>query len=183
MVVGRLFLGVDPPDEIRLAFAALLTEALDGRPLPGRPVAPPNWHITLRFLGQTDETRYERVLGTLSESELGAPFTVRFSGLGAFPRPSRATVLWLGIDEGAGPLTVLADLCEEAARSAGFAAEERPFHPHLTLSRIRPHQDVSATIARVPEFGRTMQVDRITVFRSHLGRGGAQYERLEELPL
>ena len=46
----------------------------------------------------------------------------------------------------------LASVCEEAALAAGFAAEERPYHPHLTLSRIRPWQDVSDLVDRVSAF-------------------------------
>ena len=72
--------------------------------LPGRPVDPDNWHITLRFLGRTEPVQRDLVLADIDEHVAQAPFTLGFGGLGAFPRPGRATVLWLGIEQGADEL-------------------------------------------------------------------------------
>ena len=66
---------------------------------------------------------------------------------------------------------------------AGFAAEDRPFRPHLTLSRFRPHQDVTSLLESVLIPAVPMPVGRIVLYRSHLGRGGATYEEMEEFPL
>lgn len=181
--VGRLFVAVPLTDEVRSALAVHLMSATGQRPLPGRPVPPANWHITMRFLGQTDEVPYERMLGALAEEDLGRAFTMAFGGLGAFPRASRATVLWLAIEDGSDHLGRLAASSEEAARRGGFAPEDRPFHAHLTLSRIRPHQDVRPLIEQVAAFPLSQRVDRLVVYRSHLGRGGATYEALESIPL
>lgn len=182
-LVGRLFVAVALPDEVRHALAAHLAAALGERPLPGRPVAPRNWHLTLRFLGKVDETGYDLLLRGLDRAELGPAFRLAFGGLGAFPRPRRATVLWLGIDEGAEELTRLAVTVETAAGDAGFLPEERPFHPHLTLSRIRPHQDVTATIDAVPGFPGRVAVDDVVLFRSHLQAGPPRYEIMERFAL
>jgi 2'-5' RNA ligase len=53
----------------------------------------------------------------------------------------------------------------------------------MTISRIRPHQDVTPLVASVAPFGVRMRVDRIVLYRSHLGRGGARYEEIGEFPL
>jgi 2'-5' RNA ligase len=179
--VGRLFLAVPLTDEVRAALAAHIMGL--GRPLPGKPVPPPNWHVTMRFLGPTDVVSFERLLAALAEAETGGPFSISFGGLGAFPRPARATVLWLAIVRGADGLERLAALGEEAAQQAGFAPEDRPFHAHLTLSRIRPHQDVRPLIEKVSPFPASLPIDRLVLFRSHLGRGGARYEELESFAL
>ncbi len=181
--LARLFVAVPVPDEVRAALASHLMHATGDRPLPGKPVAPANWHFTMRFLGPTDEVACERLLAALVEAELGEPFSISLGGLGAFPRLVRATVLWLAIDDGTEHMANLAALAEEASQQAGFAPEERPFHPHLTLSRIRPHQDVQSLIERVPPLRMSLPVDRLVVYQSHLGRGGARYEELESLPL
>jgi 2'-5' RNA ligase len=125
----------------------------------------------------------DRVLAEVDRAPLPPPFSVRWAGLGAFPRPQRATVLWLGADRGAEESARLADRVEEAVEAAGFAAEERPFKAHLTLSRIRPHQDVSALLEHVAPLEVSMPVDRVVLYESHLGRGGARYEAVEEFPL
>jgi 2'-5' RNA ligase len=180
--VGRLFVAVPLTDDSRSALATLLAEAAP-RGLPGRAVRPANWHVTLRFLGEVDETGRDRLLGALDGADLGPRFTVSWGALGAFPRPARATVLWVGADRGSGALERLAAAVEEAVRSAGFPDEDRPFRAHLTLSRIRPHQDVTPLLEGAEGFGVTMPVDRVVVFRSHLGRGPARYEVMEEFPL
>jgi 2'-5' RNA ligase len=183
VVVGRLFLAVDLVPEVRHGLAAHLDNALGGRRLPGRPVRPESWHLTMRFLGDTDEAGFDRIRAGLDAAARGEVFSIGFAGLGAFPRPQRATVLWLGIDRGGAELAALAGVCEEAARAAGFDPEERPFSAHLTLSRIRPHQDVHALVEAVPPFPLTQTVTEVVLFQSHLGRGGARYEVLDRFPL
>ncbi len=178
MVVGRLFIAVPLLDEPRHALAALL----DG-PLPGRVVRPQNWHLTLRFVGDTDELTYERLLGALDEVDFGEPFRATFGALGAFPAPAKATVLWVGFSDGLVGFDRLARVVEEASERAGMPPEERPFRAHLTLSRIRPHQDVRSVVARPPLAGVSWMVDEVDVFRSHLGPGGPRYERLERYML
>jgi 2'-5' RNA ligase len=179
----RLFLAVAIPDEVRHAVAAHLDFALDGAALPGRPVPPQNWHITLRFLGYVYDDQRELLLAKVDQAELGEPFTVGFAGLGAFPRPKRATVLWLGIAQGAEALTQVAAVVEEAVVEAGWFQEERPFHPHLTLSRIRPQEDVTELVDSMPAFPLSINVDEVVLYRSHLGGGPARYQITERFPL
>lgn len=179
----RVFFGIEPADEVRHALAAFLEESLDHRPLPGRAVAPRNWHVTLRFLGQTVADDLDRVLGLVASELADEPvFRLGFGGLGAFPRPERATVLWLAVDRGAEAVSGLAEMCEAAAQRVGFAPDERPFHPHLTLARIRPQQRVSELIEEIGVFPTTQRVDHVAVYGSDTGRGGAEYTILERLP-
>jgi len=180
-VSERLFLAVALSDDVRHGLAAFLADAT--MRLPGRPAPPGNWHLTLRFLGSAKALQRDRVLEFLDDHLTVEPFTLGFGGLGAFPKPSRATVLWLGVERGSAETAALAAICEAAAVSVGFAPEDRPFHPHLTLSRIRPPQDLSGLVDRVPRFPLTMTVDRVTLYRSDIGRGGASYEVVDEVLL
>jgi 2'-5' RNA ligase len=177
--VRRVFVAVDLADEVRHGLAAHLAEAVGDDGVPGSTPPPTNWHITLRFLGKTDQVGVETLLARLDAAELGPPFELGFAGLGAFPRPGRATVLWLGVGDGSEALIGLAGTVEEAVVDAGFMSEERPFYPHLTLSRIRPPQDVRGLVEVVPAFPLRQTVRQITVFESHLGRGPAVYVPLE----
>ena len=174
----RLFLAVALTDEARAAIRAALPSGV-----PGRAVPPDSWHLTLRFLGETAPERAARLADELRSADRGARFEIEIGGLGAFPRPSRAAVLWVGIGAGRERLGALAAAVEEAARRAGFPAEERPFSAHLTVSRIRPPQDVTPLLARwtVPPID--MPVDEVVLFRSHLGGGPARYEAVERFPL
>ncbi len=179
----RLFLGVPLTDDLRRALASHLTEQLGRKSLPGKAPPPENWHITLRFLGNVSAAGRESLILRLKSAELGNRFELRFASLGAFPRPARASVLWIGIDLGAEPLCELARVTEDVAVGEGFAPENRAFHPHLTLSRIRPPQNLGDLVKSVPPLGKTMNVSEVALFRSHLRPDGARYERIERFPL
>jgi 2'-5' RNA ligase len=178
---SRLFVGIPITDEVRDGLQRHLAATV-GERLPGRAVPPANWHLTLRFLGATDAERERRVIDEMRRIE-AAPFDLAFTGLGAFPRAGRTKVLWIGVDEGAGEVRALAASVEAAAIRAGFAAEPKPFSPHLTLSRIRPAADLRPLVDAAPPFGGRMRVDAFILFRSHLGGGAPRYERMATVPL
>ncbi len=179
----RVFVGIALDPDLRYGLAAHLRANLAGEQLPGRKSPAENWHITLRFVGKVSQTDYEKLLARLDEADLGSGFALGFAAFGAFPKPARATVLWLGVDRGADELCRLAAVVEEATVSAGFSPEERPFHPHLTLSRIRPPQDMCRLTKAMPVFPLIQSVTHLTVFESHLQRGPAVYAPLERFAL
>jgi 2'-5' RNA ligase len=144
--VGRLFIGCTLTEPVRVA----LQHALPLEALPGRAVPPENWHLTFRFLGETPKELYPKLIDALGRDSLGDAAEISFGGYGAFPRIDRAAVLWLGITDGIDALNRIAHRVESAVQRAGFAAEQRPFNAHLTLSRLKPSRDVSDDITRLP---------------------------------
>lgn len=179
----RLFLAVVLDDNARHAIAAHLDDQLDGRRLPGRPVSPDNWHLTLRFLGPTTAQRRDQVLAYLDEHLVVEAFRISFTDLGAFPRESKASVLWMGVSGAVEQLESTAAICEAAAVAAGYEPEGRPFHAHLTLSRIRPPQDVRPLVDLIEPVGVKLDVDAVTLYRSVLGSGPARYEVVDRVDL
>jgi RNA 2',3'-cyclic 3'-phosphodiesterase len=182
-VSRRVFVAVDLPPETRGLLAARLDDLLSGRAVPGKPVPPENWHVTLRFVGWVDDVGVDRLTAALAEADWGSGFGLRLAGLGAFPRPRRATVLWAGFDRGTERLEELAAVAEEVAREAGLPPEDRPFHAHLTLSRLRPDQDVAPLVEGVPALEVGFDARWVTLFESVLGRGGARYHELERFSI
>ena len=180
---GRLFVAAPLTEEARRRLAAHLERTVPGGRLPGRVVAPGNWHFTLRFLGDTSVEAYDALQVGLEKLAMGPPFDLAFAGLGAFPKPNRARVMWIGTGRGARELGDIAALIEEAVVDAGFEPERRQFRAHLTVSRLRPEQDVRSFVDAVPDARVRMTVREITVYRSHLGPEGARYELLDRLPL
>ena len=157
-----------------------------------RPVPVGNFHLTLRFAGEVERTVLERLCAALDQAETPAPFNMRWGGLGAFPKPSRATTAWLGVERGRDDLARLATAAEEAAQAAGLPPEERPFHPHLTLARFRPPVDLRPSGAGGREdpagssatrLGAKAVVTEVALYRSFLGKKPARYQRLETFPL
>lgn len=180
---ARLFLGVPVPEPAREALKASLRGTLGERPLPGRPVPPANWHLTLRFLGAVEEEARDRLLRELSRADLGSAFALELGGLGAFPRPARAGVLWAGVQRGAEPLRALAARVAGAVERAGFAREARAFSPHLTVARVHPPRDLRETVERGDAVTARFSVEEAVLYRSHPGAGPPRYEAEARFPL
>lgn len=179
--VGRIFVAVGMADADRHGLAAYLVDVLEQ--LPGKPVPPPNWHVTLRYLGDMTDIAYDRFVHALDEVAKPAPFRLAFAGLGAFPKPTNGSVLWLGIGRGEAELVGLAEACEGAGLLVGLGPDDRPYLPHLTLARVQPPQNLWPWLAAVPEPPINVDVTEVGVYRSHLGGSSAEYELLDTLKL
>src|SRR5260221_12027763 len=90
----RIFVAVFPPVRVQRAAAATI-EALR-RPNDGVSwVKPDNLHFTLRFIGEVGADGARRVGESARAAAAGsAAFDVALGGLGAFPNPRPAPVLW-----------------------------------------------------------------------------------------
>ena len=173
---GNSFLAIDLSVSERHDLAAALHEASPGPRIPGRRSHPDNWHITLRFLGPIDELLRDRLSMELERSVDGRSGHVRVSGLGAFPRASKATVLFGAVSDPDELLDPLAAQCETVCRDVGMEPEERPFRPHLTLARIRPPQDVRRLIGAFGEFSVRVAVKELSLMTGRRDRDGLHYE-------
>jgi 2'-5' RNA ligase len=153
-------------------------------------VATENLHLTLKFLGDISPANLERLAGLLTtEAAVHAPFSFAVSGIGAFPNPRRARVIWIGL-EAPPALAALQHIVEAAADRLGYPPEERSFSPHLTIGRV----DQSATSSdlqkiktalentRVGALG-TVQVNAIHIFKSDLKPSGSVYTHLYAMPM
>ena len=167
-----------PPPEVRLA----IHDQTGAMAIPGKRVPADNWHITLRFLGEVDEITADRYIAAIDQSDLGRSFIVGLDHIGAFPKPSRAGVVWAGVGRGSQRLFQLAEIADERALDTGLAGEDRPFRPHLTLSMIRPQAPV-AELVDESELDVSWRVDALTLFRTVPGRGSVSYEGIEVFPL
>jgi 2'-5' RNA ligase len=174
----RLFIGVPVSADARTAIALALPKNI-----PGKVVAPDKWHFTLRFLGATSPAVRDALISHLFSVKLGSAFRIQFGEMGAFPKPRRARVLWLGVTRGGERLSGLAAIAEHAASVAGFTPEARRFTPHLTLSRIDPPQSVEPVLQSKSKIDVEMLVDSVILYRSRLGGGPARYEEVERFAL
>ena len=151
-----------------------------------KPIAAENLHITLKFLGETDTSWIDRTCELLDNvaSQVTA-FDITLQGLGAFPKPSRPSVVWTGIIP---PETIskLAAAVEQKLSTFGFASETRPFHPHVTLARVkaRPPQGLTAFIDHAPKAKYAeFRVNEVTLIQSVLSSQGPTYTTLHTASL
>ena len=180
---GHAFFAVDLTDDERHALSAVLADASTGKPIPGRRPPVRNWHITLRFIGECSDVDADVVAHEVERNLSVKPGRVFVTGLAAFPRPTRATVLYAAIDDPEDLLAHLASVCETAARDIGMDPEERRYTPHLTLSRLRPPMDLRHVIDSFGPFRVPITVDAVTLFRSSRNRSGITYTPLHTITL
>lgn len=168
----RLFVGV----QVSLATANALArcaEALARRARDAKVdiawVAPTNYHVTLKFLGWTRDEAVGAVRDHVAAAVAGASeFRFHTSRLGGFPSLDSASVLWAGIEgRGVESLTDLAARIDRAATGLGFAAEQRPYHPHVTLGRLRETSPLRDVVLPMSEqmFSESM-VDAVSLLES-----------------
>jgi len=178
----RSFVAVDISDNARQQVGVLLGGLRRERPADVRWAKPELMHLTLAFLGEVTTAFIESTRTQLSRVAAGArPFEARLGGLGAFPGPVRARVVWVGTKQGKDELCGFQQATVRALVRIGFKPEKRPFSPHLTLGRTRLPADVSSLIETEFE-SEPFTVDRVILFRSVLGPEGPVYTRLAEFP-
>jgi len=179
----RAFVAIALDAPARAALAKVVA-ALRAAPGGGdvRWVRPENLHVTLCFLGDAAPARLsELALGLRAALAAFAPFALTFGALAPFPSPRRARVVSCGVGPEA-PLVRLAGGVHDVAARCGFALEERPFRPHLTLGRIRRGGRAPVTASVTPP-SHPVPVDEIVLYRSHLAATGAQYTPLVRFAL
>jgi 2'-5' RNA ligase len=176
-----LFVALLPPpyalDEISAAIAAPRE-----RWARLRWVDPALWHVTLAFLGEVPDHVLPDLDARLSRAAARhAPMTMRFRGAGAFPSSAHPRNFWIGLSvDSAGltppPLTRLAASVAAGARRAGAPRPgggetgRKPFHPHLTLARVRHPDNLGELVDELHSFaGRAWEAKAVHLMRSHLG--------------
>ncbi|HEX8473322.1 MAG TPA: RNA 2',3'-cyclic phosphodiesterase [Pyrinomonadaceae bacterium] len=139
-------------------------------------------HITLKFLGEITPSRADDLARAAARAASSvAPFSLAVKGTGAFPPRGMARALWLGIEDASGGLAGLQQRFEDECAHEGFTREQRPFHPHLTIARLRTPASTRALaeLHRRTEFeSEAFGVEELVVMRSELGAGGSRYTAL-----
>ena len=184
----RVFCAVELPQTVRaqvLQHIARLREAM--------PEARASWsresnlHLTLKFIGDTPQTSVPKFSNAAARAvEACAPFTIRLEQTGVFPKHGKPRVIWVGISDPEGNLGALQTRLEDESAEAGFPKEARPFHPHLTLARLRQPQHANALAAahQQMQFGPVeITVSELLVIRSELSNAGSNYTTISQHPL
>jgi 2'-5' RNA ligase len=195
----RAFLAVELGEDLRKRMALAqedLRQLLDrkaSREVRIAWVRPASIHLTIKFLGDIDEQLVEPLREGILRAVAGhRAIHVPIERLGCFPRPQQPKVLWVGASdrweqgEEAGRLQSLHAAVEACCRSFGFAREERPFSPHLTLARVKAGERlVGQLLAKAGVMDRplplgTLAVGSVVLMKSELRPSGSVYTKLWE---
>lgn len=191
MATVRAFLALSVPAVTREALAAGIAPLRDELPA-ARWSAPSTWHLTLVFLGEIAEAVAARLGSALSRVVARQQaFRLTLAGAGTFPPRRPARVAWIGFGASEELSRLQGAVAGVVAEVAGIAAEDRPFHAHVTLARCRTPWPPEAAARFESRAGRIVEAleprewvaDHVALMASELEPGGPRHRVLCSAPL
>ena len=150
-------------------------------------VSADNLHITLKFLGDVDESRVPGMSFALKAALASeTSFSAAMEGSGTFPASGAPRVVWVGLSQGGSRLTRLAHRVDTALAGLGFPAESRPFRPHVTIGRVKTPRNIRPVLEALetdPFEGERFSVESVLLMKSVLTPAGPQYTVLNSFKL
>jgi len=193
----RAFLAVELSEELRATLATLqqeLKQSIEPELKRGTRISwvqPASLHLTIKFLGETDEQMIDPLRAAVEEA-IGSLMAVNvpLERLGGFPRPQSPRVLWIGPSENwekgidAKRITEIYARIEQACEDLRFLRETKPFSPHLTVARIKTgERHVGVSLAQSGVLDRpillgSLAVESVALMKSELKPTGSIYTKL-----
>ncbi len=182
----RLFIAIDTPATVRPALIEVREQLRAGHS-EVRWESDEKLHCTLKFLGETKQESVPRVITSLREvSVAGSSLAVTYAGLGCFPDRRDPRIIWAGIQDTGGVLAALARSIDTAMAQHGFEREKRPFHPHVTLGRVKGRRglkELLATLETITFDCPPVVIQEIMLVQSELRPSGSVYSVLQRVAL
>lgn len=150
-------------------------------------VEPQNIHITLKFLGDTEENNIEKIEKILEETlKKIETFSIKLKGTGVFPNKDYIRILWIGIKK-AEIIETIARNIDENLSQLGFKKEKRGFSAHLTIGRVKTAKNKQFLMKVIEEYRdfdfSTQVINSVKLKKSDLTAKGPIYTTLREVKL
>jgi len=172
----RTFIAIEMPEEIKEilldAQKQINTEKVKIRPAKA-------FHLTLKFLGEIDETKIDEIKQKLKEIKFDS-FETSLTNIGVFPDENYIRVVWAGLNDPENKITNLQKEIDSKMEILSFKKDTR-FHPHLTLARVNFVEDRERFIKNLKEIKikkETFQITEFKLIKSTLTGKGPVYEDL-----
>jgi 2'-5' RNA ligase len=181
----RAFLAIEPTEDVLQAVFRLqenLKREIKGKISWTRPQGN---HITLKFFGNIDQDDVKNICAIMKKQVASVPtLSLNVEKIGAFPDARRPRVLWLGTTGDIDKLAALQTQVERDFEGIGFPCENRPFHAHLTLGRIKIPQEITGIKEAMDKYkdfaAGGFNCKELVLFQSKFTPQGAVYTRLEK---
>ncbi|ENO12129.1 2''-5'' RNA ligase [Thermoplasmatales archaeon SCGC AB-539-C06] len=150
-------------------------------------VEPENTHITLKFLGDTNESLMGEIDKIMKDAVKGIdPFNIQLKGAGVFPNQNYIKVIWIGIKQGE-PIGIIVRKIDEQFSKIGFKKEKRGFSPHLTIARVKSAERRNEILYVIEKYRDVqfvdIRIDSIKLKKSDLTPKGPIYTTLLDIKL
>lgn len=175
----RLFVAIPVPDVIK-DYAWEIKNKLDDGVYDIKWVEYENYHLTLKFLGEVQDSEIQQIKDRLQmAAEASPPFNLFLGGLGFFPHRNRPRVIWLGAKGDIAKADFLGERIDTYLREIDFE-EEKKRSFHLTLGRVRSEKNQNRLVqqvSRMNEISPTMpvKIGEFYLMESQLFSGGPKY--------
>ncbi len=145
------------------------------------------FHLTLKFLGETDEKNLYKITQVLNKvSKSSESFNFDLKGLGIFGSSYRPRIIRVNISNEK-KLIQLGNHLRQELEKSGFTGDRQNFVPHLTLGRIKQVQDkvyFQKTLNLFKEvYFQRVEVREIFLYESILHRDGPEYMVVDKYKL
>ncbi len=186
----RAFLAIDLPSSLKKELSKLKTEEQPFARLKW--VEEENFHLTLFFFGNLPEKEVEKIVLVCEKRVKDYPrFELFLTEISGFPKKGDFRVVFLGCEGRSNTLERLVHELSKDFKKIGFKLEDRDFHPHITLFRLKELKDRSAYHEFVQELtkkaqflkGKSFPVEELILFESKLSPTGPKYTPLKAFPL
>ena len=111
-----------------------------------------NIHITLKFLGDVQKDKINKIEEIIKKSTEGIkPFKIKLNGTGVYPNKNYIRVIWIGIKD-TEKLAIIAKNIDQGTSHLGFKKEKRDFSAHLTLGRVKTSKNKEILLKKIENY-------------------------------
>ena len=182
----RTFIGIFPPPDIQSAISKIQLSLKTGTAAI-RWEVPNKFHITMKFLGNVEPEQFSQLQSFLvHKGQSVGRFKIALTGVGCFPTTHAPKIVWIGSPRDANvPLTNCYEAIESSCIAAGLKKEERQFHPHITLGRVKGkiHANLIQKIENTTFEPLQFLCTELLIMKSDLSPSGSAYSKLFSIPL
>ena len=150
-------------------------------------VQPENIHITIKFLGDTNESHTNAIEQAMRASvQQVKPFSITLKGTGVFPNQKYIKVLWIGLTNTTA-IETIAKAIDVSLAPLGFPKEQRGFSAHLTVGRLKTARNKDQLLKVIEHYDKeefsVQEIRSIVLKKSQLTPQGPIYSTLREVHL
>jgi 2'-5' RNA ligase len=182
----RLFIAVNLSDRARWLLDNKISDLKNEIDFDLKWVKANNWHITLKFLGETKKNKVSLIKNDISEIATSYnTFSVILNQLGAFPNLIYPKIIYVGVKDGHNDLAQLQKKLENKLIKRGCSRADKKYTPHLTIARSKKrtdHQLLSEKLTNFAEKDNLINIffkaGRISLMRSELTPEGPIYKEI-----